>query len=77
MIKLNCLCKNWKTHRCSQKIVIYAESSMDKYEIWLYDEQGNGTVLQTERQSLLKFAKQIICLVGDCEENRLECRKRL
>ncbi len=77
MIELNCLCTDWKTHRCKQKIVIYAESSRDKYEIWLYDKKGNETMLQTGEQSLLKFAKQIISLVSDCKENQLECRKKL
>jgi len=77
MIQLNCLCNDWKTHRCPVKIIIWTESPKDMYEVWLIDKQGNETVLQTGRQSLLKFAKRIICLVTDCKEGDLECRKKL
>ena len=64
MIKLNCLCKNWKTHRCMQKIVIFHESPKENnnYEVHFFDEEGKEAVLNTGKESLLKFAKEIIKL---------------
>lgn len=65
MIKLNCLCKDWKTHRCRQKIVIFHEEARNdgKYEAWFIDKDGEETLLNTGKESLLKFAKEIIKLI--------------
>ncbi|TES90822.1 MAG: hypothetical protein E3J87_09135 [Candidatus Cloacimonadota bacterium] len=65
MIKLNCLCKDWKTHRCSRKIIIYHKSSVsdNNYEVWFHDRDGKETLINTGEESLLKFAREIIKLI--------------
>jgi len=64
MIKLNCLCKDWKTHRCMQKIVIFHESPKEdnNYEVYFFDDDGKQALLNTGKESLLKFAREIIKL---------------